>query len=372
MGTILSYSHYDNFYSITNIKVKDSISFKIPCQTSPFVYPYIIDYKNDNIILCYRMIDTLYIHRSDGSTKEKIPLQQYNISAMHFVNEDSIWFIANDKTYNSYLLLFKNKKIKQEINLKDNLPDSIKDAFIYFTSSSQKIELNNKLYFTFYYQKEIGKNPKHYTYPIIAYYDLLKDTLIINQTISFPYLNNSIYYPHNDMFPRYCPYFCINTRKKEIILSFSYTKTVLILDEFLHLKNKLYDLGTLLFDTIQPFNKPIGKKDDEYYNYSKTIGGLFDLRYLKGQNLYYRIAYLPEKEYGKDWFTRSLYNSDFELINEFAHEIHFPNKFFHVVEWENDSLLLFYEEKNDTLCIYTGILEFKKVNKSKYYAQYLL
>ncbi len=361
-------SQHDYFKTVASFEAVKTFNIKMPFESNPYCYASNVQYTDSFIVVYYYPIDTLFIYdNKDSELKYKVPLKDYHIiHAFNFISKDSIWVFGEiKKGYNDpFEVIDVNGAIKKKIDIQNYLTDeSFKD---YTNIDGNNFIYDNKLFFTLYYYLEDGKNIKYKKHPIIGYYDILKDKVVLNDELYFPYIKDGIYYPTNDYYKRYCPQFTINEKKHEIIISFSYTPTYYVWNLDSNKVNTYHSAKTLLVDTIIPFKRLIKRDDPEFYPYTKTLGMYFGMHYLRGQDIYVRSITLPEKDYGPNNYVYIFVNGENEFIGEVKTTEIIKNNYFSFQEWSNDSLLLAYSSNGNKLTVYLGKLVFKQMNQNEY------
>ncbi len=359
----------DNYKTIVGFKEKQSFSIKMPHENCN---PYIVQYYDSLIITYFYGYDSLYVYNISNLNKAEytIPLTDYHmIHNFKFINNDSIWVNGEIKKGYDHPFELINKKgeIKRKINIKNYIHDyNFKDDYVKLNNRNSEFIYENKLFFTLYYYLEDGKNAHYEKHPLIGYYDILKDKVVLNNDLYFPIIKDGIYYPV-DNYMRYCPQFTVNDKKGDVIISFFYTPYYYVWN-LASGSVKMYKAKSLLIDTIMPFNKPISKKDDEYRAYEMKLGGYFGMNYLRGQDIFVRSLFLPEGDYGKNRYVHVFIDGNYNYLGEVSepNKIFLNNEYIYFQEWNNDSLILVYNHSNGYIHVSLGNLIFKEENQKEY------
>ena len=263
---------------------------------------------------------SLYVYDIQKDTiAYKIPLK-FGLRDFNVFNKDSILLLNNSDNNDSTLMVINSKgEIKKVFPLhypnliSSQYPDSIlipQQNQIYVTSNM--ILADNKIFLAFYYYYYGLKGyQKHY--PIIGYYDLKKDTLIVNNDIWYPELKEGKYFKEE----LYSPGIILNN-KGNIIISFQYTPTFYEWD-FKRNILKTHCVASQFVDTIK-YSKSLFANYDDYrleYNYT-SFYCLFD--YSTDHNLYHRGVVLEDKNKAKSLFLSIIIDSAYQYKGETFYE----------------------------------------------------
>jgi len=297
----------DQLVEIDEYKVIAEYNLPLPHGATFPNITKIIEITNKAYLLAYFYpLSNIYIY--DLETKALVKQISLNIKAANisFVNKDSIWVMGypyngfnNDS---SLMVIDYNGRIKHVYPLyhpnliSSKYPDSTlipENKEMYPSTWNQELIIqDNKVFFSFDYSYYGFKGYKK-RFPIVGYYDLVKDTLITNHEVWFPYLKEGGYYKSN----MYNPVISLNNNGN-ILICFSYTPTFY---EWNYHTNKIktHKLATHFIDSIIASN--ILYDNNDSYNCLNFEFGTYGelLNYQLEQNLNFRTILLPEKKYGK-------------------------------------------------------------------------
>ncbi len=244
-----------------------------------------------------------------------------SINDMEFFNRDSIMIYGSSND-------FKCDSVVQCVNLEG----SIKHIYPLFganiISSKNPAEplLENKeelypqahfifdqkvfLTFDYLYYGFKGYKKKH---PLVGYYDLIKDTLVMNQDIWYPELDSTRYYTQ----PYYYQHSISVKENGNIDILFSYTP---VLYEWNYKQNKIKKhIVNSRFMPIIPFTTTKPKEDSNDDNFNLVFG-----LYLSAESsvskdktkVYYREMILPASKYGDEKIIRVFFDSQYNYLGE--------------------------------------------------------
>lgn len=360
-----SQQDYINTVSFEPVK---TFRIMMPINEGSFSYPRCIQVTDSFIVVYYYSKDSLFIYDSKSCELiYRVPVDYHSLHGLFFINNDSIWVFGETKKGHKhpFYLIDVHGNVKKKIDVRDYVKtEDIKD---FVQVGDNNFIYDNKLFFSLYYYQEDGKNIHYRKHSIIGYYDLLKDSVVFNDKLYFPYIKDGIYYPINDYYMRYCPFFTINDKKDEIIISFSYTPSYYVWNFKTNQVKLFNNAKSVLMDTIMPYNRPINRNDPEFYPYSKTIGIFSEINYLKGQDVYLRHLKLPEDAYGQENNVLAFMDGEKKYLGEVSSDnLTIENSKIFFREWNNDSLVLAYNSKKNKLNIYLGRLKFIPVKQINY------
>ncbi len=171
---------------------------------------------------------------------------------------------------------------------------------------------DNKIFISFSYPY-YGFKGYQMKYPLVGYYDLLKDSLILNQNIWYPEIESNKYYSNYNFYKHSISL----TEKGTINISFSHSPKIIEWD-FKKNKITMHCVDTKFAFKI-PFSETIQKESSEYSNYN-IENGLFipELDYLVKNNLRinYREIFLPSRKYGDNVILRVFFDSQYNYMGE--------------------------------------------------------
>ncbi len=281
-------------------------------EKKPFLFAYF--YPKSSIYVYDLTLDSLY---------KEIQIKDYsNLNNIEFFNNDSIMLYgscnnnSNDSAirciningtikkvyplYHPYLISSKHP-IRKEA--------SIKKGIIY--PHAQFIH-DNKIFITFDYPY-YGTMGYHCKYPIVGYYDLIKDSLFMNQNIWYPDIDDSRYYsPY-----LYYKHSITLLENGNILISFSHTPKLIEWDYKTNVLKKHYIDSK--FSTSILFANKIQNDASSYENFN-TDYGLYipDICFIKDSNsrIYYRELFLPSLKYGENIILRVFFDANFNYLGE--------------------------------------------------------
>ncbi|NMC98356.1 MAG: hypothetical protein GYA62_01350 [Bacteroidales bacterium] len=340
----------------------------MPINEGSYSYPRCVQVTDSFVVVYYYSKDSLFIYDSKScELKYRVPIDYHSLHGLFFINKDSIWVFGETKKGHKhpFYLLDIYGNVKKKVDIRDYVKtEDLKD---FVQISDNNFIYNNKMFFSLYYYQEDGKNIHYRKHPIIGYYDLLKDSVALNDKLYFPYIKEGIYYPINDYYMRYCPFFTINEKKDEIIISFSYTSSYYVWNFKTNQVKLFNNAKSVLMDTIMPYNRPINRNDPEFYPYSKTIGIFFGMSYLKGQDVYIRNLMLPENEYRQENNVLAFIDGEKRYLGEVnSDDLKIEKNKIYFQEWNNDSLVLAYNYIKNKLNVYLGRLKFIPIKQIDY------
>jgi hypothetical protein len=171
---------------------------------------------------------------------------------------------------------------------------------------------DHKIFLTFDYWY-YGFKGYQKKYPLVGYYDLLKDTLVVNRNIWYPELDSSRYFAQSFYYQH-----SISLKENgNIDISFSYTPVIYEWD-YKHNKIKEHKVDSKYMTAI-PFGERKQKDDPEFNNFN-PIHGL----YLPGvssvmkdkSKIYYREMMLSTAKYGDGKVIRVFFDSKYHYLGE--------------------------------------------------------
>ncbi len=267
-------------------------------------------------------ICSLYIYDlTEDSIYSKIKLGNslISINDVEFYNKDSIMIYGHSDN-------FENDSNIRCINIKGDIKHvyplihpsiiSSKNPAKNLISSkseiypSARLLFDNKIFVTFDYSYYNIKGCQK-KYPLVGYYDLLKDSLVINHDIWYPEINNNCFYKQSV----YYQFFTNLNDEGNIVISFAYTPTLI---EWDYKKNKIqeYRVDSKFMSSI-PFSNSETNKDSDNINnfenglYSPGISSVMNNQ----QKIYFRCVILPKK-YGKRKVLRVFFDSKYQYLGE--------------------------------------------------------
>lgn len=276
---------------------------------------------------------------------DTIKISNFHLSYFYYVNKDSIWIYGdNEKLNYSGVLCLVNSKgdIKQKFDLMDRIGNYGYPYNLHFITDNQN-NFTGKIVFCiqdFALNGFLNKNKQYSKKPIIGLFDALKNELVLNEEIKYPYLNENVYYP-DGMYDFYYPQLYVMNAKK-ILIGFKYTPKFYLWDI---VKNKIEQkyLKTKFVDTIKPCNKPCESADipsyDEFYKISN--------------NVYARFIVLSKKYDGT--VVMILTDSNLNKISECIYPKKFPLPWL----YNNKSEYNFCDDKSNRLRLIKANIYFK-------------
>ncbi len=309
---------------ISGYDVIKEFRFHLPPHAVSFNIAKIVEIDNKPCLLAYFYpLSSIYIYNLETDTViHKIPLK-IQLESISFINKDSIWvFGYSNQNFNhdSCLMVINfdgiikhNYPLYNPNIISTRYPDSTlipyKNEIWPSTLSNELIVMDKKIFLSFEYcYYGIRSYKKHY--PLVGYYDLNKDSLIVNNNIWFPYLKEGMYYDKS--------YYSANLNlnsKGNILISFPYTSTFY---EWNYKRNTLetHRVSSQFMDSIMPSKTLF--EDDDIYNIDHPSFGIYghNIIYNKKENLFIRQAVLPEKKYGKYNPTTILFDGSYNYLGE--------------------------------------------------------
>ncbi len=264
---------------------------------------------------------TLFVYdlATDSLVKE-IKIKKLSLLDIEFINKDNILLFGsssngkNDSTLRSINLSGDINRVYPLIN--SNVISSKFPASDLCNNGNEIYPytiavLKDKIFISFRYSYYGYKGYKN-RHPIIGYYDLIKDTLIMNHKIWYPNLKDGVYYKWN----MYETYISINQRGN-VIISFQYTPTFY---EWNYKMNKLdtHSVCSQFMEPI-PYAEKLYKNDDVYNDYKYYNGAYLQIKSINlsdNKYIYYRDILLPIKKYGDMKYLRVFFNENYEYIGE--------------------------------------------------------
>ena len=312
---VISKANYDSLYfpiqdSIYNIFAFGQV-FK-QADTAYFAAQFRNkNYKYENKITVYNINDT--------KTINEIYIEQQPINSslrrFNFVTKDSI--IIFNTTYemlDSCLSLIDfTGNVKKIYSVNNPFLTTYKHNFSN-DSTLVSIQLNsinfsnNKVFFTttLFYSRAFGTNEfiKN-KYPLVGYFDLEKDTVILNHNIWFPNLKEGGYLEN------FAKDVKLNISENgNPIISFSYTPDIIEWD----INNNTtltHSFTSQIVGEIPFLKESTNQYIIEHYFYGTV-------RYIDSLEIYVRDVFFPKKIYGKLHMLEVFANNKFEYIGEFS------------------------------------------------------
>jgi hypothetical protein len=173
------------------------------------------------------------------------------------------------------------------------------------------VRVDDKIFISFRYSHYgfKGYSTKH---PIIGYYDIKKDTLMMNQKIWYPELNDNRYYKSE----MYDAYLSLN-HKGNIIISFPYTPTFYEWN---------FNSDQIVTHTVNsqfmvpiPYSDTLYNNDREYHNWMFYNGLYSEMKLINisdSSKIYYRDILLSSIKYGEYNYLRVLYDENYKYLGE--------------------------------------------------------
>lgn len=281
-------------------------------EKKPFLFAYF--YPKSSIYIYDLTLDSLY---------KEIQIKDYStLNNIEFFNNDSIMLYGSCNN-NS------NDSAIRCININGTIKHVYPLYHPYFISSKQPIRKDasikkgiiyphaqfihdKKIFITFDYPY-YGTMGYHFKYPIVGYYDLIKDSLFMNQNIWYPDIDNNMYYTQY-LFYKHSITLSENGK---VLISFSHTPKIIEWD-FKTNKTKVYSIDSKFSTPIPSVNK-IQNETSEYDNFN-TDNGLYvpDICFLNDNNsrIYYRELFLPSKKFGDNIILRVFFDANFNYLGE--------------------------------------------------------
>ncbi len=277
---------------------------------------------NHFLIAYYYPISSIFIYDiSKNSLNSKINLPDLALNDFDFINKDSIMLYG-------YSNNFENDSSIRCINIKGET----KHVYPLYSSNiissrnpaenliPKKAEIQPTAHFVFDNKIFISLNYPYYgfkgyqtKYPLVGYYDLLKDSLILNNDIWYPEIDAKTYYSSYNFYKHSVSL----TEKGTINISFSHSPTIIEWD-FKKNKTKSHCVDSKFAFKI-PFSDTIQVENSDYDNYN-TENGLFipELGYLMKDNVRvnYREMILPSNKYGEFVILRVFFDSQYNYMGE--------------------------------------------------------
>lgn len=266
----------------------------------PFNTLYLYDLTTDSLVKEIKinglsLIDIEYINK--GNILLYGFSSKGNDSTLRSINYDG-------NTQNIYPLIHPNIASSQFPNkalrpLKNDL------------SPSKIAMIDDKIFISFSYSHYgfKGYSSKH---PIIGYYDIKKDTLVMKNNIWYPELNDSLFYKSE----MYDTYISVNPRGN-IVITFPYTPTFY---EWDYKTDKLdtHSVNSLFMPRI-PYSDTLFKNEREYYYWIFNNGMYSETKSISisdSPNIYYRDVLLPSIKYGEYNYLRVLFDENYNYLGE--------------------------------------------------------
>ncbi len=224
----------------------------------------------------------------------------FALDYFEYINEDSIllYYKNYESTDSSIILVDYKSNIKKIYNM--NSPYISNRNHNYRNDSTLDIDFwfgmvkrfKNKIFFQLYlsypYDGDYGTSKfVNKKYPIIAYLDIVKDTIIVNENIWYPNLKEGCYYPDQSK----KIYFCFSGNGNPII-GFANTSTLLEWEVETGKIIKHQNFKSQLIDTILPEKEPYNV---QYSNSEPYYSGIY---YQKETDSYVRYINFPKGKYG--------------------------------------------------------------------------
>jgi hypothetical protein len=173
------------------------------------------------------------------------------------------------------------------------------------------VRVDDKIFMSFRYS-HYGFKGYSIKHPIIGYYDMKKDTLVMNQKIWYPELNDNRYYKSE----MYDVYLSLN-HKGNIIISFPFTPTFY---EWNYNKDQIvtHTVNSQFMEPI-PFSETLYNDDREYHNWVFYNGLYSEMKSIcisDSPKVYYRDILLSSLKYGESNYLRVLYDENYKYIGE--------------------------------------------------------
>ncbi|MBN2669020.1 MAG: hypothetical protein JXR60_07310 [Bacteroidales bacterium] len=226
----------------------------------------------------------------------------YLFCDIHSENNDSLIILTNDKAENRKTIALKHPYIRNTYAPYCDTSLLVKPvAWFNFNSINKH---NIFLSFTDYnFTRFKADSLKHIQHPLIAYYDLAKDSLIMNNNIWYPDLSDG-FYPWGAYFTNISL-----GAKGNPLVSFSYTPTFL---EWDIKENKLikHEINSEATDSILPYKEYI----DEQYSTTQPYYGL--LVFDNYNKTYTRHIVYPNETYGDFKNIQIHTDENFNVIGE--------------------------------------------------------
>lgn len=272
-----------------------------------YFYPkyslYIYDLSNDSLIKQVNLNGIISVNNVEFFNRDSIMV--YGTS-YNFENDSNIRCINLEGEIKHVYSLHQPNIISSK-NLAENLIPNKSEMY----PRAQFIN-DNKIFISFDYPY-YGVKGYQKKYPLVGYYDLIKDSLVINYDIWYPeipdnrYYKQSIYYRHS---------ISLNNNGN-IIISFSHTP---IMYEWNYKSNIIYQHKVLSkFMTAIPYTDSLQKDESEYNNYDVAHGQYFPgVYYIMKNNtrVNFRDLMLPANKYGDNTILRVFFDSKYQYLGE--------------------------------------------------------
>lgn len=278
-------------------------------EGKPFFFAYF--YPRHSLFIYDLTKDVLYseIELNDLSSLNEI----------EFFNKDSIMLYGHSNNFQNdsnircinikgevkHVYSLFNQNIISSKNPAKNLISNKSEMY-----PSARFLFDNKIFITFDYPYYDIKGCQK-KYPLIGYYDLSKDSLIINNDVWYPEIDNNRYFKQSI----YYQYFVTLNDNGNILISFAYTP---ILIEWNYKTNKIheYRVDSKYMSSISYSNSDIKddlQSDNNIKNgfYSPGISYVMNNQ----QKIYFRCVILPEK-YGNRKMLRVFFDSKYQYLGE--------------------------------------------------------
>ncbi len=279
-----------------------------------------VDGKPHLFVRTYPFYTIFVYDLSTDSLVKEIKIRKLSLLDFEFINKDNILLFgssSNGENDSTLRIINYSGEIKRVyplihsniISSKHPVSELCKNGDEIYPYTMAKIQ--DKIFLTFrhsYYGYK-GYRIKH---PIIGYYDLKNDTLIMNHNIWYPNLKDGVYYKWN----MYETYLSINQRGN-IVISFQYTPTFY---EWNYKMNKLdtHSVCSQFMESI-PYSEKLYNNDDVYNDYRYYNGAYLQIKSINlsdSQNIYYRDILLPVKKYGEMKYLRVFFDENYKYIGE--------------------------------------------------------
>lgn len=281
-------------------------------EKKPFLFAYF--YPKSSIYVYDLTLDSLYkeIHIKDYS----------NLNNIEYIHNDSIMLFGRCNNFSSdsaIRCINMNGTIKHVYPLYHPYLISSKQPFSKVASIKKGIIYpsahfihDKKIFLTFEYPY-YGTMGYHIKYPIVGYYDLVKDSLFVNQNIWYPDIDDNKYYTQHLFYKHSITL----SEKGKVLISFSHTPKIIEWD-FKTNKTIIYSIDSK-FSTPIPFESKIQNEAPEYDNFNSDNGfyvpGIF---FLNDDNsrIYYRELFLSSKKFGDNIILRVFFDANFNYLGE--------------------------------------------------------
>jgi len=311
----------NNFIELDNPEILEEHILNLPTGATSLNVAkiYEVDGKPFLFLRMYPF-NTLFIYdlTTDSLVKE-IKINNLSLIDLEYINKDSILLFGfSSKGNDSTLRVINYDGITQKIypliypNIVSSLyPNKILRPLKNNINPSTIARVDDKIFMSFNYPHYgfKGYSTKH---PIIGYYDIKKDTLIMNQKIWYPELKDNIYYKSE----MYDAYLSLN-HKGNIIISFPYTPTFY---EWDYNSDKLdtHNLNSQFMEPI-PYSDTLFNNEREYYNwvfYNGLYSNMKSICISDSPKIYYRDILLSSIKYGEYNYLRVFYDENYKYLGE--------------------------------------------------------